>query len=179
MMQPFGTSKHLSTLLRLYIYSLHGYFIEVTFTAIWDFMTTRDWKLSGCSSLWSLGIYGTCGLALEKLSYFLRTHEVPIAARAIAYLLTVYFWEFTCGYILTYFDACPWDYSEFSYNIGGLITLEYAPFWMIAGLMTERIIMGRLEYIRWSDDDPYAPTKSSGSSPSLKKSEVNGVTKAK
>jgi len=43
----FETPKHLSTLLRLYIYSLHGYFIEVTFTAIWDFVTIRDWKLAG------------------------------------------------------------------------------------------------------------------------------------
>lgn len=32
--------------------------------------------------------------------------------------------------------------------------MEYAPFWIIAGLTSERIIMGRLEYIRWSDEDP-------------------------
>lgn len=45
---PFGTPKHLSTLLRLYIYALHGYFIEVSFTAIWDFfLTTKSWKLAG------------------------------------------------------------------------------------------------------------------------------------
>lgn len=40
-------SQHLSLLLRLYIYSLHGYFVEVTFTAVWDFVLDRDWKLKG------------------------------------------------------------------------------------------------------------------------------------
>jgi hypothetical protein len=45
-------------------------------------------------------------------------------------------------------------YREFSYNIGGLITLEYAPFWLIAGLATERVIIGRLEYLRWSYKEP-------------------------
>ncbi|OXA62323.1 transmembrane protein 229b [Folsomia candida] len=171
---PFGTPKHLSTLLRLYIYALHGYFIEVSFTAIWDFfLTTKSWKLAGCSSLWSLLIYGTCGLALEKMSYFLHRKEISIAFRSIAYLLTVYFWEFTSGYILTYFNACPWDYSEFSYNIGGLVTLEYAPFWLIAGLATERIILGKLEHIRWSDDSPDSRVKISTSMSS------NGASRGK
>jgi len=31
--------------------------------------------------------------------------------------------------------------------------LEYAPFWLIAGLATERIVMGRLEQLRWYDPE--------------------------
>lgn len=33
--------------LRLYIYGLHGFLIEVLFTAVWDFVVHRDWALVG------------------------------------------------------------------------------------------------------------------------------------
>ena len=33
--------------LRLYIYGLHGFLIEVLFTAVWDFVLHRDWALVG------------------------------------------------------------------------------------------------------------------------------------
>lgn len=37
----------LPLLLRLYIYGLHGYFVEVTFTAVWDLVVTGNWRLQG------------------------------------------------------------------------------------------------------------------------------------
>ncbi|CAL8097479.1 unnamed protein product [Orchesella dallaii] len=142
-------SHCLPTLLKLYIYGLHGYFVEVTFTALWDLIAVGNFRLQGCSSIWSLGIYGSCGLALEKLSKKLRDKKVPIYFRALIYVLVIYLWEYTSGTLLRLISACPWDYMEFRYNFGGLITLEYAPFWLLAGIMTERIIMGRLEQLRW------------------------------
>ena len=49
-------------------------------------------------------------------------------------------------------------YREFSYNIGGVITLEYAPFWLMGALISERILIGRLEQLHWvdtmSEDNP-------------------------
>ena len=33
--------------LRLYIYGLHGFLIEILFTAVWDFVLHRDWALVG------------------------------------------------------------------------------------------------------------------------------------
>lgn len=103
----------------------------------------------GCSSIWSLAIYGTCGLVLERLSKLLRDRKIPIYLRAIIYVLVIYFWEYTSGTLLRLISACPWDYMEFNYNLGGLITLEYAPFWLLTGLLTERIFVGRLEQLRW------------------------------
>lgn len=37
-------------------------------------------------------------------------------------------------------DMCPWDYSGAKSNINGLIRLDYAPFWMAAGLIFEKIL---------------------------------------
>ncbi|CAG7826444.1 unnamed protein product [Allacma fusca] len=150
-LRPFSRPHNLSIWLRLYIYGLHGYFIEVSFTAVFDFVLNRDWKLAGCSSIWSLGIFGSYGLAMEKLSFYLRRKNVPIWIRGIMYVLMTYAWEFTSGTILTYLNACPWDYSEFSYNIGGVITLEYAPLWLMGALISERILIGRLEQLHWAD----------------------------
>ena len=45
-------------------------------------------------------------------------------------------------------------YREFSYNIGGVITLEYAPLWLMGALISERILMGRLEQLHWVDTKP-------------------------
>lgn len=47
------------------------------------------------------------------------------------YLMITYFWEFTTGLILQQFDACPWDYTHYDYDFMGLITLEYAPGWLL------------------------------------------------
>ena len=37
----------LSVPLRLYIYGLHGFFTEVIFTAIWDFVLKQDFRFHG------------------------------------------------------------------------------------------------------------------------------------
>ena len=42
---------------------------------------------------------------------------------------------------------------HFSYNIDGLITLEYAPFWLIGGLLSERWLMGKLEHLQWVEEE--------------------------
>jgi hypothetical protein len=41
-----GSSK-LALWLRLYIYGLHGFFIEILFTAGWEFTVSGNWKLPG------------------------------------------------------------------------------------------------------------------------------------
>ena len=41
------TRDLLSVPLRLYIYGLHGFFTEVIFTAIWDFVLKQDFRFHG------------------------------------------------------------------------------------------------------------------------------------
>lgn len=39
---------------------------------------------------------------------------LPIYLRAVVYVLVTYAWEFSSGYILNQWDACPWDYRRYS-----------------------------------------------------------------
>lgn len=137
---------------RLYFWGVHGVFAEVVFTGIWEFIVTGDWTLKGCSSLWSFITYGIGTLCTELMHYHLLSRRTPLLLRCIVYVLVVYAWELSFGAILSYFDACPWDYSHFDYDVMGLVTLEYAPFWFLAGLYFEYIMsaMKSLEEVpRW------------------------------
>lgn len=35
---------------------------------------------------------------------------------------------------------CPWDYSNAKANVDSVIRLDYAPFWLVAGLIFEKIL---------------------------------------
>ncbi|XP_060640012.2 transmembrane protein 229B-like [Anolis sagrei] len=132
--------RPLSPLYRWYIYAIHGYFSEVMFTATWAFVEDRDWKFQGVTSIWAFFIYGTCSFALEGLFRLLRPHY-GLFARCTLYTICIYLWEFSTGYFLRLFDACPWDYSAFKYNFMGLVTLEYCPFWFLGSLLLERFLI--------------------------------------
>ena len=138
---------------RLYFWGVHGIFAEVVFTSVWEFVVTGKWSLMGVSSIWSFLTYGfgTFYLA-EYLHESLYKLKVPLLVRCCAYVCVAYAWEFSCGALLRFFDACPWDYTPFEYDFMGLITLEYAPLWFAAGLYFEFVIrkMKQLEAIpKW------------------------------
>ncbi|XP_037795080.1 transmembrane protein 229B-like [Penaeus monodon] len=102
--------------------------------------------LLGCTSVWALFIYGIGSLVIEK---FYRDYHatVPILLRGFVYVGWTYIWEFSTGFILRQYGACPWDYTERSYNLMGLITLEYFPAWYIASLMTEQFLIHNLLFL--------------------------------
>lgn len=135
-----SAGEPLSLLYRWYIYAIHGYFSEVMFTATWAFVVDRDWRFQGVTSVWALFIYGTGALALERL-YLLLKGRCGLLARGTLYTLCVYLWEFATGYLLRLFNACPWDYSGFRYNVMGLVTLEYSLFWFVGTLLLEKLVI--------------------------------------
>ena len=135
---------------RLYFWSVHGMFGEVVFTGLWEFVVTGNWTLIGFSSLWSFLTYGLgTFFGLEYLHGYLTSQRVPLLFRCVIYVLMAYVWEFSFGFILSHFNACPWDYTDFDYDFMGLITLEYAPMWFLGGLYFELIMsmMTSLEQI--------------------------------
>lgn len=144
-----GTPR-LSTFLRLYIYGIHGYVTEVMFTAVWEFVVNTNWKFPGCSSIWSLFIYATCGYGIERM-YLRLEDRVHIVLRGLIYLVWTYSWEFSTGFVLSYFGACPWDYSLFNFNVVGLITLEYAPLWYVGTLIQEQWLTKNILRLHWLD----------------------------
>lgn len=138
----------LSPIVRLYIYGIHGYVTEVMFTAAWEFVVNTNWKFPGCTSVWSLFIYALCGFVIEQM-YLRLERRMHILLRGIVYLLWTYLWEFTTGYVLRYFNACPWDYTPFDFDLVGLITLEYAPLWYAATLVQEQLLTKNILLLQW------------------------------
>ncbi|OCT77641.1 hypothetical protein XELAEV_18028733mg [Xenopus laevis] len=133
-------TRSLNVFYRWYIYSVHGFVCEILFTACWDYYHTLSWKLKGVSSIWALFIYGTSILIMERMFLFLRT-RYNLFTRCLLYTLWTYAWEFSTGFILRSFNACPWDYSHFPGNFLGLITLEYAVPWFIGCMIAEQLVI--------------------------------------
>ena len=126
---------------RLYFWGVHGVFSEVVFTAVWEVVVGGSLRLMGTSSIWSFLVYGLGTFAgAELMREQMQARRVPTWARCVLYVPLVYAWEFGCGAILSYFHACPWDYSEFDYDVMGLITLEYAPLWLMGGAYFELLM---------------------------------------
>lgn len=129
---------------KLMFYGLCGFFTEVVFTAVWFFFDTKydhGWKLHGCTSLWSFPIYGISIYILERISLFIKPYLI-LPFRILVYIAWTYLWEFSTGLLLRQLNACPWNYEDYTtYHVHGLITLDYAPMWVIAVVLCEKIVI--------------------------------------
>lgn len=126
---------------RFYFWGVHGIFIEVVFTSLWKWYESGDLTLTGHSSLWSFLIYGLgTFLIAEPVYFYLINHQISLIFRVMAYVMITYTWEFSWGVLLKSFGANSWDYSHYNYNLYGVITLEYTPFWVICSLVFEFIM---------------------------------------
>ncbi|XP_032477639.1 LOW QUALITY PROTEIN: transmembrane protein 229B [Phocoena sinus] len=155
---PWLSAEPLTALSRWYLYAIHGYFCEVMFTAAWEFVVNFNWKFPGVTSVWALFIYGTSILIVERMYLRLRG-RCPLLVRCLIYTLWTYLWEFTTGFILRQFNACPWDYSQFDFDFMGLITLEYAVPWFCGALIMEQFIIRNTLRLRFDKNaDPGEPS---------------------
>ncbi|XP_072819363.1 transmembrane protein 229B isoform X1 [Vicugna pacos] len=153
-----SSAEPLTALSRWYLYAIHGYFCEVMFTAAWEFVVNFNWKFPGVTSVWALFIYGTSILIVERMYLRLRG-RCPLLVRCLIYTLWTYLWEFTTGFILRQFNACPWDYSQFDFDFMGLITLEYAVPWFCGALIVEQFIIRNTLRLRFDKDaEPGEPS---------------------
>ncbi|XP_010901797.1 transmembrane protein 229B [Esox lucius] len=143
--------RPLSTLGRLYVYALHGCLCEVGFTALWDWWQTKDRRLPGHTSLWALPMYALAIFLLEGVRGRLLAQRCPLLLRLLVYTLFIYLWEFSWGTVLRLLGACPWDYSGFSYNLAGLVTLEYAVPWALASLIAEQHVIRKTLRLRMAN----------------------------
>ena len=109
--------------------------MEILFTAFNSFRR-REMKLMGKTSVWMFPIYGMAALIGPVYSLIRR---LPMLLRGMIYSAGIFSFEFLSGSLLKKQDACPWDYSSARSNIKGVIRLDYAPFWMIAGLIFEQL----------------------------------------
>ena len=129
-MHPYHMRK------KFLICGLTGWCLEIFFTAF-DSFRRRELKLMGKTSLWMFPIYGMAFL-IRPLYDLIK--GLPMLIRGMIYSAGIFSFEFVSGSFLKKHGICPWDYSKAKSNIGGVIRLDYAPFWMAAGLIFERIL---------------------------------------
>ena len=110
--------------------------MEILFTSLGGLLR-GDLLLNGHTSIWMFPIYGLAAV-IGPLSVRLR--HWPVLLRGCFYGAGIMLVEFISGSFLRLFSLCPWDYSNAPTNINGVIRLDYAPVWMAAGLIFEKIL---------------------------------------
>ena len=119
------------------ICGLTGWCMEILFTSLHS-IPKKDFRLKGQTSLWMFPIYGMAAF-IKPLYRLIRKKSILI--RGSIYSFFIFLGEYLSGTFLKKRGLCPWDYSDAKANINGVIRLDYTPFWMIAGLIFERILL--------------------------------------
>ena len=126
-----------------------GWCLEVMFTSV-DSIMAGDWRLIGRIMF---PIYGM-GALLLPISRFIdswltglpgledagqdRLSRVGRSVRhGLIYMVLIFIAEYITGIWLTSIGICPWDYSLWPDNVGGVIRLKFAPLWFMTGLLFE------------------------------------------
>ena len=118
---------------------LTGWCIEIVYTSLHGIRTHQK-TLVGHTSLWMFPIYAA--VACLRPVYLL-VKEKSAVIRGACYAIGIFVGEYIRGSILKKYHMCPWDYSGKKFNIHGVIRLDYAPLWMAAGLLFERVCEGK------------------------------------
>ena len=113
-----------------------GWCMEFVWTSIMG-IKNHDRKMMGKTSIWMFPIYGL-GTVIKPLSSKLRKFNMIF--RGFIYMAGIYFVEFISGTILQRNNCCPWNYNKCKYNIRGVVRLDYAPLWFVAGLLLEKVV---------------------------------------
>ncbi len=122
---------------KILICGLTGWCMEILFTAFNSFRH-QQFKLMGQTSIWMFPIYSMAAF-ISPVYKFIR--NFPMLLRGFIYSIGFFTFEFLSGTFLKKHNICPWDYSDAKSNIKGVIRLDFAPVWMVAGLIFERILL--------------------------------------
>lgn len=129
-----------------------GWCLEVMFTSV-DSIMAGDWRLIGRTSLIMFPIYGMGAFLLpisRAMDRFLTglpgfsdagrdriSRPAKIIRHGLIYMVLIFIAEYVTGIWLTSLGICPWDYSQWPDNVGGVIRLKFAPLWFGTGLLFE------------------------------------------
>lgn len=113
-----------------------GWCLEIFWTGF-HALLAGQMTMMGKTSLLMFPIYG-CAAVIAPL--YKKISSFPTVIRGILYTAGIFFTEFSTGSILRHFGICPWDYSGTPFHIQGVIRLDYAPVWFVAGLFFEKIL---------------------------------------
>jgi hypothetical protein len=127
-------------LLRVLLFALLGLVFEVFFTDLGALLHGKIGRY-GNTSLLMMVDYGILGLVLGPIAEALKRWRLPLALRAVVYMVGIFFVEYTSGRLFTACGWNIWDYSGLKWNLHGQITLLYAPVWYGLGLGVESLYL--------------------------------------
>jgi uncharacterized membrane protein len=122
-------------IIRFLIYGAIGWCMEIMWTGFHS-LKNKDYKMTATTSIWMFFIYGMV-VFFEPVCDVLA--GLPILIRGGIYVLCIFGIEYLTGGFLKRLGSCPWDYTGSKYNINGLIRLDYAPAWFLAGIIFEAV----------------------------------------
>lgn len=116
---------------------LSGWCMECFWTGLSSIIEHKNKQLLCRTSVWMFPIYGLAA-CFSPLCKCMKNRCALF--RGTVYALFIFVTEFVTGSLLKKVKACPWDYSKAKLNIKGVIRLDYAPAWFLAGLFFERLL---------------------------------------
>lgn len=121
----------------LFICGITGWCMEIIFTSMGSLFFSHDYTLMGHTSILMFPIYALAALILplyQKINFF------PIWLRASLYAVLIFMVEFLSGILLKALNICPWNYENATWNLAGVIRLDYFFFWCVAGIIFEKLL---------------------------------------
>lgn len=123
--------------IRFMIFALMGMLGEVFLGALLQ-LWSGNFSMHGQSSPWMMLDYGLLGLIVMPLAARMIRLGIPLAGRALVYMVLIYAVEYVSGIIFTWgLGLRVWDYTGIPYNLHGQIMLYSAPLWYGLGLAAE------------------------------------------
>ena len=101
-----------------------------------DSIMAGDWRLIGRTSLIMFPIYGM-GALLLPISRFIDSWLTGLPGLEDAGQDRLSRVGRSVRHGLICIGICPWDYSLWPDNVGGVIRLKFAPLWFMTGLLFE------------------------------------------
>lgn len=119
-----------------------GLSLEVVFTALATRKESGNWRLMGYTYIWMIPIYALIYPLLSLLRPLTGTW--PFWQRGPFYVALIYLVEYASGWLLRKFTGeCPWErgYLGNRWAVHGLIRLDFAPAWLGACWLFERVYL--------------------------------------
>ncbi|HAK46756.1 MAG TPA: hypothetical protein DCO79_12675 [Spirochaeta sp.] len=119
-----------------FIFAFMGWIIEFVFRAFDEKHIGNPGLLKGP---W-LPVYGLTGVIIFLVSGILADHSILL--RMLFYLILCTAFEFIAGEFLgKIFHKRLWDYSNYKYNLRGLICPAYSAGWVLIAVLVELFIL--------------------------------------
>lgn len=118
---------------RFIIYGFLGWGIEIFWTGL-NSLIEGNVRLIGFTNLWMFLIYGFA-VFLEPIHN--RIFKWNWIVRGLVWLILIWTIEYSTGFVLRgILSVSPWTYNG-ALAVDGLIRLDFAPLWFIAGFIFE------------------------------------------